>query len=64
MFLDDPKDEDNEELKESLPPDVSSGMKVESMLQIKEGKTTKPKQYTEGDLIPLMRDCGKNKRDR
>ncbi|MBL5768669.1 type IA DNA topoisomerase [Heyndrickxia sporothermodurans] len=59
MFLDDPKDEDNEELKESLLPDVSSGMKVESMLQIKEGKTTKPKQYTEGDLIPLMRDCGK-----
>ncbi|MEB6550196.1 DNA topoisomerase 3 [Heyndrickxia sporothermodurans] len=63
MYLNDPKEEDNEEQKDSLLPDVSKGMNVEARLQIKEGQTTKPKQYTEGDLIPLMRDCGKKIKD-
>ncbi|MBU8732506.1 DNA topoisomerase III [Cytobacillus oceanisediminis] len=63
LYAKDPKDEENEEIAETLLPNVSPGMTCQAALQIKEGKTSKPKQYTEGDLIPLMRDCGKKIKD-
>lgn len=40
-------------------PSVSKDEKVMSILQSKEGRTTPPKPYTEGDLIKIMKSAGK-----
>lgn len=42
----------------SLPPLIESEA-VESQIDIKEGKTQPPKPYTEGQLIAMMKSCGK-----
>jgi len=42
----------------SLPP-LLEQEKVESDIRIKEGKTVPPKPYTEGQLIAMMKTCGK-----
>lgn len=39
-------------------PKVSEGDPVSIKVNVKEGKTTKPKRLTEGELIPLMKNCG------
>lgn len=41
-----------------LPP-LTLNEQVESKIGIHEGKTTPPKPYTEGQLITLMKTCGK-----
>ncbi|MEK5104999.1 DNA topoisomerase 3 [Cytobacillus sp. FSL M8-0252] len=51
----------HEKNEESLPL-VSVNDVVKLKVDIKEGKTKKPKRYTEGDLIPMMKNCG-NKLD-
>lgn len=40
-------------------PDVDEGDPIQLIPSIKEGKTTKPKRLTEGELIPLMINSGK-----
>lgn len=53
---------DNEEESERLPV-LKEGDDVSLYVSIKEGKTTKPKRFTEGQLIPMMESCGKNIED-
>lgn len=43
---------------ETLPP-LQKNEQVQSKIGIHEGKTTPPKPYTEGQLITLMKTCGK-----
>lgn len=51
---------DDEKLEpEKVLPSVSKDEKVQSILNSKEGRTTPPKPYTEGDLIKLMKTAGK-----
>ena len=49
----------NDSKDEQSLPDVSEGDPIQYLPEIKEGKTTKPKRLTEGDLIPLMIHAGK-----
>ena len=63
LFANDPKDQEETIEKDVILPNVVNGMNCKADLEIKEGKTSKPKLYTEGDLIPLMRDCGKRIKD-
>ncbi|MED3677104.1 DNA topoisomerase, partial [Bacillus velezensis] len=52
----------NEEEKDRLPV-LKEGDEISLNVNIKEGKTTKPKRFTEGQLIPMMESCGKNVED-
>ncbi|TQR20377.1 type IA DNA topoisomerase [Psychrobacillus vulpis] len=49
---------DKEKEESTLPP-LREQEKVESNIGIKEGKTLPPKPYTEGQLIAMMKTCGK-----
>ena len=51
------------EKEETLPP-LRQNENVQSKIGIHEGKTTPPKPYTEGQLIILMKTCGKFVEDR
>lgn len=44
---------------EDALPNVSNGESVQGDIRIKEGKTKPPKPYTEGQLINMMKTCGK-----
>lgn len=44
---------------EAILPNVEKGEKAKASLSVKEGKTSPPKPYTEGQLINLMKTCGK-----
>lgn len=46
------------EQEDALPP-LQQNEHVQSKIGIHEGKTTPPKPYTEGQLITLMKTCGK-----
>src|SRR5699024_12518615 len=46
------------EQEDKLPP-LQQNEPVQSKIDIHEGKTTPPKPYTEGQLITLMKTCGK-----
>jgi DNA topoisomerase III len=41
-------------------PILEKGEKVKSVVKMKEGMTTAPKPYTEGQLISMMKTCGKS----
>ncbi|WNB90980.1 DNA topoisomerase III [Bacillus sp. NEB1478] len=41
-------------------PKLEKGEKVDSIVKMKEGMTTAPKPYTEGQLISMMKTCGKS----
>lgn len=59
LFLtDNVPDEEKEEENQTLPS-VSIGMELPGVVQAKQGMTTPPKRYTEGQLITLMKTCGK-----
>ncbi|TGB01431.1 type IA DNA topoisomerase [Halobacillus salinus] len=45
--------------KEPLLPNVQNGEQVGANLEIKESMTKPPKPYTEGQLINMMKTCGK-----
>ena len=47
------------EKEEPVLPPLHEQEKVESNIDIKEGKTQPPKPYTEGQLISMMKTCGK-----
>lgn len=51
--------EDTSKNEEKTLPSVSESQEVTSVLLSKEGKTTPPKPYTQGDLIDIMKTCGK-----
>ncbi|PEO28677.1 type IA DNA topoisomerase [Bacillus toyonensis] len=59
---DQPSEEESEE-RESLLPVVQKGELVQGKIQTKEGITTPPKPYTEGQLITLMKTCGASVED-
>lgn len=56
------KDKDPQYNEEALPV-VFQGESVQSKISIKEGTTTPPKPYTEGQLITMMKTCGKSVED-
>ncbi|MBE1556297.1 DNA topoisomerase-3 [Filibacter limicola] len=56
LFVRSAKDNDKDE--PTLPP-LMKDEAVESDIGIKEGKTMPPKPYTEGQLIAMMKTCGK-----
>ncbi|MEK4523811.1 DNA topoisomerase 3 [Psychrobacillus sp. FSL W7-1457] len=56
LFIQSSNEKEKEEL--TLPP-LTEQESVASKIEIKEGKTTPPKPYTEGQLIAMMKTCGK-----
>lgn len=54
----------NQKEKEEKLPLLRQNEHVQSKIGILEGKTTPPKPYTEGQLITLMKTCGKFVEDR
>ncbi|MFC7322490.1 type IA DNA topoisomerase [Halobacillus campisalis] len=54
-----PKPSKSNQEKEPDLPDVHKGEEVGARLQIKESMTQPPKPYTEGQLINMMKTCGK-----
>jgi DNA topoisomerase-3 len=57
-----PTDKDDES--EVKLPIIKENDDVSLTINIKEGKTTKPKRLTEGDLIGMMANCGKKLEDK
>lgn len=64
LFKNTPKEE-NEEKKEATQalPKLEKDERVLSIVKLKEGVTTPPKPYTEGQLIGMMKTCGKSVED-
>lgn len=60
LFIQTDDVEDDKTEGDKVLPSVSKDEKVLSVLQSKEGRTTPPKPYTEGDLIKIMKSAGKN----
>ncbi len=54
-----PKPSKSKQEKEADLPDVQKGEQVGARLHIKESMTQPPKPYTEGQLINMMKTCGK-----
>ncbi|WP_163528598.1 type IA DNA topoisomerase [Halobacillus ihumii] len=54
-----PKPSKSKQEKEADLPDVQKGAQVGARLHIKESMTQPPKPYTEGQLINMMKTCGK-----
>ncbi|MFG6115534.1 DNA topoisomerase 3 [Halobacillus sp. MO56] len=54
-----PKSAKSKQEKEADLPGVQKGEQVEAKLHIKESMTQPPKPYTEGQLINMMKTCGK-----
>ncbi|WP_225340977.1 type IA DNA topoisomerase [Lysinibacillus capsici] len=59
LFMQSSNDENNKIEADKVLPRVSKNGKVISVLQSKEGRTTAPKPYTEGDLVKVMKNAGK-----
>lgn len=59
LFMQSSNDENNKIEADKVLPSVSKNEKVLSVLQSKEGRTTAPKPYTEGDLVKVMKNAGK-----
>ncbi len=57
------KENTNAKKDENAPqalPKLEKGEEVKSIVKMKEGMTTPPKPYTEGQLISMMKTCGKS----
>ncbi|ARI78758.1 type IA DNA topoisomerase [Halobacillus mangrovi] len=54
-----PKPSKAKQEKEAFLPEVQNGEEVGAKLHIKESMTQPPKPYTEGQLITMMKTCGK-----
>ncbi len=52
-------EKETNELKEMSLPKLSLHERVKTKVMIKEGQTSPPKPYTEGQLIAMMKTCGK-----
>jgi len=57
------KDDTKKKSKETVLPLMKQGDPVILKGVMKEGKTTPPKRFTEGDLIPLMKNAGNQEED-
>lgn len=53
------KKQENDDKAEHLPQ-LEKNENVHANIKTQEGTTTQPPNYTEGQLIPLMKTCGKN----
>lgn len=53
------KKQENDDKEEHLPQ-LEKKENVHANIKTQEGTTTQPPNYTEGQLIPLMKTCGKN----
>lgn len=62
LFINDQLEEKNED-ENILLPNVTEKEKYPSSLKMKEGITTAPSYYTEGQLINLMKNCGVSEHD-
>ncbi|WP_142308208.1 type IA DNA topoisomerase [Bacillus wiedmannii] len=58
LFVKDKIEEEDDQEKVSLLPIVKQGEFVQGLVKSKEGVTTPPKPYTEGQLITMMKTCG------
>ncbi|EJQ36070.1 DNA topoisomerase III [Bacillus cereus BAG5X1-1] len=63
LYVTDKLEEEDKEEQESLLPVVKQGEFVQGQLKTKEGMTTPPKPYTEGQLITMMKTCGSSVED-
>ncbi|WP_430510695.1 DNA topoisomerase 3 [Gottfriedia solisilvae] len=63
LYQNDAQSEDEKKEDVSLLPPVSKGMKVQAELTTKSEMTKPPQYYTEGQLITLMKTCGKFSED-
>lgn len=59
LFVQSDDEEHVENGSNKVLPSVSKDERVLSILQSKEGHTTPPKPYTEGDLVKVMKNAGK-----
>lgn len=64
LYQGDPKEEKEENNDENQRlPNVIKDMRCIAKVNSKEGKTSPPKRYTEGQLINMMKSCGKYSED-
>ncbi|MFJ7484280.1 DNA topoisomerase 3 [Bacillus thuringiensis] len=63
LYVTDEIEEEDDEEKVSTLPEVKQGEFVQGLVKSKEGVTTPPKPYTEGQLITMMKTCGSSVED-
>ncbi|MDF9524577.1 DNA topoisomerase 3 [Bacillus cereus] len=63
LYVTDKIEEEDDQEKVSLLPVVKQGEFVQGLVKLKEGVTTPPKPYTEGQLITMMKTCGSSVED-
>ncbi|PFM62722.1 DNA topoisomerase III [Bacillus cereus] len=63
LYMTDKIEEEDDQEKVSLLPVVKQGEFVQGLVKSKEGVTTPPKPYTEGQLITMMKTCGSSVED-
>ncbi|HDR7594796.1 TPA: DNA topoisomerase 3 [Bacillus mycoides] len=63
LYVTDKTEEEDDQEKVSLLPVVKQGEFVQGLVKSKEGVTTPPKPYTEGQLITMMKTCGSSVED-
>ncbi|MGH0589681.1 DNA topoisomerase 3 [Bacillus mycoides] len=63
LYVTDKIEEEDDQEKVSILPVVKQGEFVQGLVKSKEGVTTPPKVYTEGQLITLMKTCGSSVED-
>ncbi|EJQ72860.1 type IA DNA topoisomerase [Bacillus toyonensis] len=63
LYVTDKIEEEDDQEKVSLLPVVKQGEFVQGLVKSKEGVTTPPKPYTEGQLITMMKTCGSSVED-
>ncbi|MGE7939868.1 DNA topoisomerase 3 [Bacillus paramycoides] len=63
LYVTDEIEEEDDQEKVSILPVVKQGEFVQGLVKSKEGVTTPPKPYTEGQLITMMKTCGSSVED-
>uniref|UniRef100_UPI003F493356 type IA DNA topoisomerase n=1 Tax=Bacillus multifaciens TaxID=3068506 RepID=UPI003F493356 len=63
LYVTDKIEEEDDQEKVSILPVVRQGELVQGLVKSKEGVTTSPKPYTEGQLITMMKTCGSSVED-
>lgn len=63
LYVTDKIEEEDDQEKASMLPVVTQGEFVQGLVKSKEGVTTPPKPYTEGQLITMMKTCGSSVED-
>lgn len=63
LYVTDKIEAEDDQEKVSILPVVKQGEFVQGLIKSKEGVTTPPKPYTEGQLITMMKTCGSSVED-